>query len=162
MFGQVTTLLGRQFDDLVRHHAPLLVVAAIATIRIDIIAQGWLPLLILVLAGILWNVFCVLVISRRVFKTAWFERAIAEMGQSMGVTATGLLLLRVVDPDYKTPAAEAFACKQLLHEPFMGGGLWTGMAIPLIAAIGGLPVFGIACGAVMIWSILLFVSRKKA
>ncbi|HKL21819.1 MAG TPA: sodium/glutamate symporter, partial [Tichowtungia sp.] len=44
-----------------------LVVAAIATIRLDVVAQGWLPLLILVLAGILWNVFCVLFLARRVF-----------------------------------------------------------------------------------------------
>ena len=138
-----------------------LVVAAIATIRLDVVAEGWLPLLILVIAGILWNVFCVLFLARRVFKDAWFERSIAEMGQSMGVTATGLLLLRVVDPDYKTPAAEAFACKQLMHEPFMGGGLWTGMAIPLIAAIGAAPVFGITCAAVTIWAVLLFMTRKK-
>lgn len=138
-----------------------LVVAAIATIRLDIVAQGWLPLLILIGAGILWNVFCVLLLARRVFKDAWFERSIAEMGQSMGVTATGLLLLRVVDPDYKTPAAEAFACKQLLHEPIMGGGLWTGMAIPLVAAIGAAPVFGIACTAVLAWGVLLFATRKK-
>ncbi len=138
-----------------------LVVAAIATIRLDVVAQGWIPLVILVAAGILWNVFCVLFLARRVFKDAWFERSIAEMGQSMGVTATGLLLLRVVDPDYKTPAAEAFACKQLLHEPFMGGGLWTGMAIPLIAAIGAAPVFGIAVAAVIIWAALLFAARNR-
>jgi ESS family glutamate:Na+ symporter len=138
-----------------------LVVAAIATIRLDVVAQGWVPLVILIVAGILWNVFCLLWLARKVFRNAWFERAIAEMGQSMGVTATGLLLLRVVDPDYKNPAAEAFACKQLLHEPIMGGGLWTGMAIPLIAAIGPAPVFGIACTAVAIWAILLFAARNK-
>ena len=138
-----------------------LVVAAIATIRLDVIAQGWIPLAILIAAGILWNVFCLLWLARRVFPNAWFERAIAEMGQSMGVTATGLLLLRVVDPDYKTPAAEAFACKQLLHEPFMGGGLWTGMAIPLIATVGPGPVFGIACTAVLIWSVILFAARNQ-
>ncbi len=139
-----------------------LVVAAIATIRLDVVAQGWLPLVLLIAAGILWNVFCILFLARRVFRNAWFERSIAEMGQSMGVTATGLLLLRVVDPDYRTPAAEAFACKQLLHEPVMGGGLWTGMAIPLVAAVGAAPVFGIACGAVLIWAVLLFMTRRQA
>ncbi len=138
-----------------------LVVAAIATIKLDVVMKGWIPLVILIVAGILWNVFCVLWLSKRVFKNAWFERAIAEMGQSMGVTATGLLLLRVVDPDYETPAAEAFACKQLLHEPFMGGGLWTGMAIPLIAFIGLAPVFAISCTAVIIWTIILVATRRK-
>ena len=35
------------------------------------------------------------------------------MGQSMGVTATGILLLRMVDPENKSGAFESFAYKQL-------------------------------------------------
>ena len=136
-----------------------LVVAAIATIRLELVLAGLVPLLILVVAGIAWNVFCVLVLARRVFRDAWFERSIAEMGQSMGVTATGLLLLRVVDPDYETPAAEAFACKQLLHEPIMGGGLWTAMAIPLIAMHGPGTVLVIAAVALTIWLSIVVLTR---
>jgi ESS family glutamate:Na+ symporter len=140
-----------------------LVVAAIATIKLNVILSGLAPLLILVIAGIAWNVFCVLFLARRILPDAWFERSIAELGQSMGVTATGLLLLRVVDPDYETPAADAFACKQLVHEPFMGGGLWTGMAIPLIAVIGAPKVFLIAASAMAIWfaAIFIFGLRRK-
>jgi ESS family glutamate:Na+ symporter len=136
-----------------------LVVAAIATIKLKIVVAGLAPLLILVAAGIGWNVLCVLVLARRVLPDAWFQRAIAEMGQSMGVTATGLLLLRVVDPEYESPAADAFACKQLVHEPFMGGGLWTGIAIPLIAVAGPRPVLGIATFALIVWLALLFYFR---
>lgn len=138
-----------------------LVVAAIATIRIDVVAKQWIPIVVLIAAGIGWNVLCLTVFARRAFKDAWFERGIAEMGQSMGVTATGLLLLRVVDPDYETEAAEAFAAKQLLHEPFMGGGLWTGAAIPLLALWGGWPIFGIAVGAIAIWTIILITMNRK-
>ena len=138
-----------------------LVVAAIATIRIDVVAEQWVPIVVLILAGILWNVLMLVVFARRAFKEAWFERGIAEMGQSMGVTATGLLLLRVVDPDYETEAAEAFAAKQLLHEPFMGGGLWTGAAIPLLALLGGWPIFGIAMAAITIWTIVLIVLNRR-
>jgi len=138
-----------------------LVVAAIATIRLDVVAKGWIPLVVLIAAGIGWNVLCLTVFARRAFKDAWFERGIAEMGQSMGVTATGLLLLRVVDPDYETEAAEAFAAKQLLHEPFMGGGLWTGAAIPLLALWGGWPILGIALGVMAIWTIVLFIMNRR-
>jgi ESS family glutamate:Na+ symporter len=138
-----------------------LVVAAIATIRLDVVAKGWIPLVILIFAGILWNVFCLTVLARRAFKDAWFERGIAEMGQSMGVTATGLLLLRVVDPNYETEAAEAFAAKQLLHEPFMGGGLWTGAAIPLLVLWGGWPILGIALGMITIWAVILLVMNRR-
>ena len=138
-----------------------LVVAAIAMISIDVVKTAWLPLSILVAAGIAWNVFCVTVLARRILPDAWFERAIAEMGQSMGVTATGLLLLRVVDPDYDTPAADAFACKQIVHEPFMGGGLWTSAAIPLIAIYGPGRVLFIALAAVSIWLTLGWMIRTK-
>jgi len=77
----------------------------------------------------------------------------------MGVTASGLLLLRVADPEYKTEAADAFAAKQLLHEPFMGGGLWTGMAIPLMAKVGLMPIIYISTGAIVIW--LIFISTMR-
>ncbi len=136
-----------------------LVVAAIATIKLNLILAGLVPLLLLVAAGIAWNVFCVMWLARRVLPDAWFERAIAEMGQSMGVTATGLLLLRVVDPDYETPAADAFACKQLAHEPFMGGGLWTGAAIPLIAVYGAPVVLLISTVALTFWFVVVFRTR---
>ena len=69
----------------------------------------------------------------------------------MGVTATGLLLLRAVDPEQKTVAASAFGYKQLLHEPFMGGGLWTSTAVLLVAQQGGLVVFGISVLAIVLW-----------
>ena len=81
------------------------------------------------------------------------------MGMAMGVTATGLLLLRVVDPDYETPAAEAFAAKQVVHEPFMGGGLWTATAIPLIAIYGPAKVFFITTSALTIWLLIVFLPK---
>ena len=138
-----------------------LIVAAIATINIKALIPAMVPFAIVMVGGILWNVFCVLVLARFFLPNAWFERAIAEMGQSMGVTATGLLLLRVVDPEYKTPAADAFASKQLLQEPFMGGGLWTSAAIPLLAVWGGWKVFAVACGAVAAGLIVLTVMRIR-
>jgi len=128
-----------------------LVVAAISTIRLEVIAKGLLPFAVIVAGGIGWNVFCVMWLARRLLPNAWFERAIAEMGQSMGVTATGLLLLRAVDPEGETPAASAFGYKQLLHEPFMGGGLWTTSAVLLVANHGAGLIFCISLGAIAAW-----------
>jgi ESS family glutamate:Na+ symporter len=65
---------------------------------------------------------------------------------SMGVIASGLVLLRTVDPESKTPVPADFAYKQLLHSPFMGGGLWTAMALPLLASTGSVVFLGICCG----------------
>ncbi len=168
--GLVVQLLDDKFDKarLIDHglmkriqnlSLDFLVVAAIATISLSALHGNWAPLLMICAAGILWNVFCVLVLAKRMLPDAWFERSIAEMGQSMGVTATGLLLLRVVDPEYETPAADAFAAKQLLHEPFMGGGLWTSAAVPLLAIWGGWPVFWIAAGAMTVWFVIVFGAK---
>lgn len=139
-----------------------LVVAAITTIRIEVIAKGIVPFTIIIIGGIIWNIFCVRVLARRMLPNYWFERAIAEMGKSMGVTATGLLLLRIVDPEQETEAASAFGYKQLLHEPFMGGGLWTSIAVILIAQKGGWLVLGIAIVAIVTWFVIwrLFLKKK--
>ena len=145
--GQMTRVSGSALD--------FLVVAAVASIRLELIIQNWQPFVALVLVGILWNIFCVLWLARRLLpKDTWFEQSIAEMGQSMGVTATGLMLLRTVDPEEKTIAPAAFGYKQLVHEPFMGGGLWTSLAIPLVMRVGGTVVLYISAGAIIFW--LLF------
>lgn len=132
-----------------------LVVAAISIIRVEVITENFVPFVTLVAVGVLWNVFCVVWLARRLLpKDSWFERAIAEMGQSMGVTATGLLLLRVVDPEGETDALSAFGYKQLLHEPFMGGGLWTSMAIPLAITWGAGKVFAISVVVMAVWLVV--------
>jgi ESS family glutamate:Na+ symporter len=128
-----------------------LVVSAIATIRIEFVLAWWLPLLLLIVVGTLWSFFCVWWLGPRMFKEAWFERAIAEFGMAMGVTATGLLLLRTVDPENKTVAAQAFGYKQLIHEPFMGGGLWTSLAFVLVMTQGAGVVWWISAAALVFW-----------
>lgn len=151
--GQIQRLGGAALD--------FLVVAAVASIQLDFVAANWLPLLLLILAGTLWNVFCVLVIAPRLFREAWFERSIAEFGQSMGVTATGLLLLRTADPESRTVAASAFGYKQLFHEPFMGGGIWTSMALPLVITQGNLFVWLISAGMMVFWLLFWFLVLRR-
>jgi len=140
-----------------------LVVAAVASIRIEFVAANWMPLTILCVAGIVWNVSLTLFFAPRVFTNSWFERAIAEFGQASGVTATGLLLLRTVDPENKTVAAEAFGYKQLLHEPFMGGGIWTSLAASLLLTQGFTVVFVTSIVMMVFWLLFwFFVLRKGA
>ncbi len=140
-----------------------LVVSAIATIRIEVVLQNWLPLLVLIASGTVLSVLMVLFVAPKLFRDAWFERAIADFGQSLGVTATGLLLLRTVDPENKTEAAAAFGYKQLLHEPFMGGGMVTALALTLVFTIGWLPVFIASTVFFLFWGILICVviSRNR-
>jgi ESS family glutamate:Na+ symporter len=104
----------------------------------------------------------VIFVAPKLFKDAWFERAIADFGQATGVTATGLMLLRTVDPENKTIAAASFGYQQLIHEPFMGGGLWTALALPLVFTIGWLPVFIFSSIMFAAWGITaLFMIRSN-
>ena len=118
-----------------------LIVAAIGTLSLQAIGENIGAFVILAVAGIVFNVGAFLLFAPRFIGRYWFERGIGDFGQSMGVTATGLILMRVVDPDAKSPAFEAFGYKQLVFEPFFGGGLVTAMAVPIIFLSGVWPLF---------------------
>ena len=47
--------------------------------------------------------------------------------------ATGLMLIRVADPDGRPPARDAFGYERVGFGPFFGGGLVTAASLPLIA-----------------------------
>lgn len=138
-----------------------LVVSAVATIRLEVVMAHWLPLVLLCLVGAVWTVGCVLLVAPRIFRDAWFERAIAEFGQATGVTATGLMLLRTVDPENKTPAAMCFGYKQLLHEPIMGGGLWTALALGFVYQFGWFPVFCLSAILLAFWLLCAFFLARS-
>jgi ESS family glutamate:Na+ symporter len=139
-----------------------LVVSAVSTIRLDVVAANWVPLLSLIVAGAVWTSGSIFFFAPRMFKTAWFERGIAEFGQASGVTATGLMLLRTVDPENRTPAAMSFGYKQLLHEPVMGGGLWTAFALTLVYEMGWVKVFMFSLAMLALWSICAFFIARGA
>ena len=151
--GQMQRLSGASLD--------YLVVSAICTIRLDVLGSNWLPLCLLVLVGIIWALFLMLWLAPRLFKQDWFERGIAEFGQAMGVTATGLMLLRTVDPEARTSAHQAFGYKQLLHEPILGGGLWTALAFTLVFTWGILPVLAICTAVFLFWAALAYYLCRR-
>lgn len=120
-----------------------LIVAAIGTLSLEAIGENLGAFLVLSVAGVVFNVAMFLWLAPRVIGRYWFERGIGDFGQSMGVTATGLILMRITDPEAKSPAFEAFGYKQLVFEPFFGGGLVTAMAVPIIALSGPWPLFSV-------------------
>ena len=130
----------KTFDRILGTALDLLVVSAIAAIKLDVFLAYFWPFMILMLVGIAWVVFATWFLAPRMLPDAWFERAITEYGMQTGVTAMGLLLLRVADPEFKTPAAESFGFKQIIYEPMLGGGFITASAPILIASFGlGIP-----------------------
>lgn len=117
----------------------ILIASAIATVSLSVIGEYIVPFLLLALFGIAWNLFGFFVFGPRMMPDYWLERAVGDFGQSTGVTATGLMLMRVADPEMKSPAVEGFGYKQLVFEPFLGGGLVTALSAPLVFMWGPIP-----------------------
>jgi ESS family glutamate:Na+ symporter len=131
--------------------ADLLITAATACLDLSLLAQDWIPLTALAVAGLAWNLAVVLLLGPRILPAPWFERGILEFGQATGVAASGLLLLRMADPLDQADALPAFSIKQLLLQPLIAGGLITVVA-PLAVTRLGLPLWsGLCLALVLLW-----------
>jgi glutamate:Na+ symporter, ESS family len=85
-----------------------------------------------------------LVLAPRFIPLRWSERGTGDFGQGSGMVVTGLLLMRISDPDNRSQALERFGYKQRLLEPFVGG-LVTALALPLAAQLGSWPMLAGSC-----------------
>lgn len=132
----------------------LLIVSALATLSLTVLGENLGVFLSLAIAGIAWNILAFVFLAPRMIPSYWFERGLGDTGQSLGMTAVGLLLIRLADPDHRSPALEAFGYKQLLFEPVVGGGLFTAVSVPLIFEFGPWPVLILAAMLTAGWAAL--------
>jgi len=120
------------------------IIMAIGTVDLSIIKDNLILVLILLISGFAWNITCFLLTYKVLIPDYSFERGIADYGQSMGTTSIGLMFQSIVDKDNKSKGREAFAIKQLLFEPFVGGGIITGLSPIFIKKLGLLYFTGIS------------------
>ncbi len=104
------------------------IVAAIASLPIKTVIQYTIPMaIIFVIGGILTTVLVVYPLGKKLLPEPWFERCISIYGLSTGVFITGLLLLRITDPEFKTPVLSnlsiAFAINALIAWPYFTFGV---------------------------------------
>ena len=135
-----------------------LIVAAIASLNVALVVQSIVPLSVLLLVAFLWTGLCLVVIGRQLLpKPYWFELGIINYGMSTGVTASGLMLLRIIDKEFDSGAAEDYALAAPLSSPFVGGGLLTIVAFPYMLqhpSLGVGPTAGIVLAATLILYLL--------
>lgn len=85
-----------------------LVVFGIASIKVSVVVQYWVPIAILSVLGFLFVTAWLLLVSRRFFCNYWFEHGIYIFDMSTGVLATGVILLRITDPEFRTGVLQDF------------------------------------------------------
>ena len=84
----------------------IMVVAGIAAIRIDMVEKYWGILLILGVVGAIITYAYIRISSKTLFPAYAEEQFLAMYGMLTGTASTGVILLREIDGDFKTPAAD--------------------------------------------------------
>ena len=116
----MTRLSGFFFD--------MMIVAGIAAIRINVLKGYWAVILILGLVGAFATYFFVRFVTKKLFPDYAEEQFMVMYGMLTGTASTGIILLRELDPDFKTPAAE-----NLVYQNFPA--MIFGFPLMLLAAI---------------------------
>lgn len=84
----------------------LMVVAGIAAIRLGILKNYWGIMIILAVAGFIITYWYNRFVSKILFPEYREEQFLMMFGMLMGTASTGTILLREIDGEFKTPAAD--------------------------------------------------------
>ena len=83
-----------------------MIVSGIAAIKIRLLSDYWIILLALGLGGALVTYLYDHFVSKKLFPGYVEEQFLMLYGMLTGTASTGIILLRQLDPEFKTPAAE--------------------------------------------------------
>lgn len=140
----------------------ILIFAGIAIIDIRLLGQGLIPLLSVFLLGFAWNLFCHQYLRPRILNRAYsFELGLINFGMLNGTAATGLMLLKMVDPKFQTPAARVFAESSAITQPFIAGGILT-LATPyIVSQLSPWLSVILYAGLLAVWLVLGLTAGKR-
>ncbi|NCB02984.1 MAG: sodium:glutamate symporter, partial [Spirochaetia bacterium] len=145
----------------------LTVAASLGAISIVAVRGYWLPILILTIVGSIITLVILPAYASRLYDDHQFYRMLLIYGTATGTLPTGLALLRVVDPDFETPAATDYLFSVgivfLLAIPFI-----LSVNLPAFSYVQGEPrLFWLAVGISFIYLLGAFIgylllAKKKA
>ena len=84
----------------------LMVVAGVAAIRLDILESSWGVILILAVVGLIVTFIYNRIIAKVLFPDYYEEQFLMMYGMLTGTASTGIILLREIDGEFKTPASD--------------------------------------------------------
>ncbi len=138
----------------------IMVVAGIAAIRLEVLQKYWAVLLFLGVVGLAITYFYNRIVAKKLFPNYTEEQFLAMYGMLTGTASTGIILLRELDGEFKTPAAD-----NLVYQNFpaivFGFPL---MFLATLAPVKPLLTLGIFVGFFIVMNIILFreqIFRRK-
>ena len=138
----------------------IMVTASIAAIRMTIIGKYWAVLLAMGAAGLVITYVYVYYVCRKLFPAYAQQQFLAMYGMLTGTASTGIILLREIDGDFKTPVSD-----NLVYQNFPA--MVFGFPILILATMAPTQPYltlGIVVTFMIVLNILLFRSflfRKK-
>ena len=84
----------------------MMVVAGVAAIRLEMVAGYWWILLLLGVVGMVITFIYSRLVAEKIFPAYREEQFLIMYGMYTGTASTAIMLLRELDPDFKTPAAD--------------------------------------------------------
>ncbi len=83
----------------------IMIVAGIASINLEDLTGLWLPFVIMAVVGGVVTWVYLKIVCKKVYPDYYYEGLLSMYGMETGTISSGILLLRELDPDYDTPAA---------------------------------------------------------
>ena len=140
----------------------IMVTAGVAAIRLDIIGKYWAVLLIMGLVGMLVTYLYVHFVSHKLFPAYADQQFLAMYGMLTGTASTGVILLREIDGDFKTPVAD-----NLVYQNFPA--MVFGLPILILATMAptqpyltlGIVIAFLVCINILLFRSFIFKKKKK-
>ena len=130
----------------------LMVIAGIAAIQLDLMKSYWGVMAILAVVGLLSTYLYNYFIAKKLFKEYPEEQFLAMYGMLTGTASTGMILLREIDPDFKTPVAD-----NMVYQNFPA--IVFGFPLMLLANMAPtqpILTWGILVGFFLVMNVILF------
>lgn len=163
IFSSITAIIMRKFVEAIKMEHLLdnetlsrisgfsvdfMVAGSIAAISLVFVGAYWFPIVLMSVLSGLMAIIIVPWFCSRMFRDYRFERMLMIYGVSTGTLSTGLALLRVIDPEFKTRVASDY---------MLSSGLTFLLAIPFILAIN-LPAQAAVQGTMVPYWIMMGIS----
>ncbi len=139
----------------------IMIVAGIASINLEDIRGLWVPFVLMAVAGAAVTWLHLRFVCRDVYRDYYYEGLIAMYGMLTGTISSGVLLLREIDPDLATPAA---------NNLITGSSFGIILGAPILVLVGLAPKSDLLCwitlGLIAVYmallELLIFKAKKKA
>jgi ESS family glutamate:Na+ symporter len=133
----------------------LMVVAGVAAIKIEALKQYWVIFVILGVAGLTLTFVYNRVIAKKLFPEYYEEQFMAMYGMLTGTASTGIILLREIDPEFKTPVSD-----NLVYQNFPA--IILGFPLMLLAKLAPVnPVLTLVIFVIMFIVLNIALFRKQ-